>query len=571
MRLRSGTKIWAWAIFCLVVVQAGASSFLPRCYRLTLVTDWLAFVLMLSAAVAFTRNAFSSNRQQRLVWILLGGGYAIEAGSQLVWMHYELVVKQTPVMSLSDAGIYLAWTALILAFALRPHVELTQQHARLGTMDLLLLLLWGLYLYLFLVIPWQYISPEPQSYGPAYKYLALAQDMILLSIVLHGWLRSSGRWRYFYALLTGIVAVDTVMEYFVDTLSESGIYFTGSWYDVTTAACLGGMTIAALMSHRLEPLTERGDPHSERYWRWASRLAAPIILILPLLAAWTFLDRNLPSAVWTFRVVLSLVAVVVFAFVGIVKQARLEKELAGANRELLDAALTDLLTGVRNRRFFVNSIESDVQQVLRSYAGNPSADMRNRDFVFYLIDIDNFKRVNDQYGHKIGDHVLVEVARRISSAARLSDAVIRWGGEEFLLLSRFTERGEGDILANRLLTSIGARPFHVEGVEKKLFVTCSVGWAVFPWAETDPKRLSHEQVLTLADYALYQAKGLGRNRAVGLLPEGETVRGGTVAPSIYINGIPSSPVLTLGPSIENISKSKPAAMPGNAVAASASD
>jgi len=566
--LRSSSKIWAWAVVCLVAAQMVASMFLPKSYRLTAITDWICFVLMVSASLAFARNAFSGNRRQRLVWALLSAGYAIEAGSQILWMHWELVVKQTPIMSLGDAGIYLAWTALILAFALRPHVELTPQHQRLGTLDLLLLLLWGLYLYLFLVIPWQYLSPEPQSYGPAYKYLALAQDMILLSIVLHGWLRSSGPWRYFYALLTGIVAVDTVMEYFVDTLSENGVYVTGSWYDFTTAACLGGMTFAALMAHRLEPLSERGDPDSERYWRWASRLAAPVTLILPLLAAWSFLDRNLPNSVWKFRVVLSLVAVVVFGFVGIVKQARLEKELAHANHELLDASLTDPLTSIRNRRFFANTIDGDVQQALRSFIGNPSSELRNRDLVFYLIDIDHFKKVNDQFGHKIGDQVLVEVVRRINSAARLTDVLIRWGGEEFLLLSRHTDRKEGHVLASRVLASVGSRPYRVEASKAELNITCSIGWAVFPWAQMEPKLVAHEQILVLADYALYQAKGAGRNQAVGLLPEGETVRGGTIAPTIYINGIPASPVTTPGPLIEAISEPDLNKTPAKAAAAS---
>jgi len=542
---------------------------LPKSYRLTAITDWISFVLMVSASAAFARNAFSANRRQRLVWILLGGGYAIEAGSQILWMHWELVVKQRPAMSLGDAGIFLAWAALILGFALRPHVEPTPQHQRLGTLDLLLLLLAGLYLYLFLVIPWQYLAPEPQSYGPAYKFLAMSQDVILLSIVVLGWRHSSGRWRYFYALLTGIVAFDTVMEYVVDTLDEAGVYFSGSWYDSTTAACLAGMTLAALIAQGLEPASEHGDPNSERYWRWASRLAAPVTLILPLLAAWSFLDRSLPNSVWKFRVVLSLAGVVVFAFVGIVKHARLEEELANANHELLDASLTDLLTGVRNRRFFANSIEADVQQVLRSFVSNPSADLRNRDLVFYLIDIDHFKKVNDQFGHKIGDQVLVEVARRINSAARLSDAVIRWGGEEFLLLSRYTDRREAPILANRVLDAVGSKPYRIEVSKADLRITCSLGWAAFPWTEMEPKLVAHDQVLALADYALYQAKDSGRNRAVGLLPAGETVRGGTVTPTIYINGIPASPVNTSGPHIEEISKPDQATTPAKTAAASA--
>ena len=441
------------------------------------------------------------------------------------------------------------------------------QHRRLGTLDLLLLLLAGLYLYLFLVIPWQYLAPEPQSYNPAYTFLALAEDVILLSIVLLGWRHSSGRWRHFYALLIVVVTFDTIMEYVEDTLPDA-LSFTGGWYDAATAAGVAGMTLAALLAYRLEPVSEHEDPDSERYWRWASRLATPFTIVLPLLAAWSFLDRSLPVSVWQFRVFLSLAAVVAFAAVGIVKQARLEKELARANHELLDASLTDLLTGVRNRRFFSNSIDTDVRQVLRSFINNPSNDPRNRDLVFYMVDIDHFKKVNDQFGHKVGDQILAEFARRINSAARLSDAVIRWGGEEFLLLSRYTDRKDAHTLAHRVLHAVGSRPYHVAAHNADLRITCSIGWAVFPWTEQEPGLVSYEEILVLADYALYQAKGSGRNRAVGLLPAGETVRAGTVAPTIYINGIPASPVTTPGPYVE-ISAPAQTATPANTAAASA--
>src|ERR1035437_1236739 len=186
-----------------------------------------------------------------------------------------------------------------------------------------------------------------------------------------------------------------------------------------------------------------------------------------------------------------------------------------------------------------------------------------------LIDIDHFKKVNDQFGHKIGDQVLAEVARRINSAALLSDAVIRWGGEEFLLLSRYTDRKEAHILANRILDSVGSKPYRVEASKLDLRVTCSLGWAVFPWTESDPKLVSHDQVLVLADFALYQAKGSGRNRAVGLLPAGQTVRAGTVAPTIYMNGIPASPVTTPGPSLDSISTPGSTTPSANTAAASA--
>jgi diguanylate cyclase (GGDEF)-like protein len=532
--------MWVRLLLCLVLVQTAASIFLPKSYLLTGITDCIILVLMVSASVAFGRNARTSHRRQRIVWILLSVGYAIESLAQVGWTYGELVRKETPSISAGDGAVFLAWTLLILGFALRPHVEPTDQQRHLGKLDLLILLLAGLYLYLFLVVPWGYIAPDPQSYGVSYKFLALAQDFILLSLLALGWKQSSAEWRKFYLLLSLIVAIDTVMEYVVDSLAETGVYFSGGWYDCATAICLAGMTLAALVAQGLAPVAGQGDSQSERYWRLASRLASPVSLILPVLTAWSFLDDGLPADVRRFRVLLSLLSIVVFVFIGITKQARLENELAGANRELLDASLTDVLTGVRNRRFFTNSIDSDVRQVLRSFAHQTGEDVRNRDLIFYLIDVDNFKKVNDQFGHQIGDQVLVEIARRINSAARLSDVVIRWGGEEFLLVSRQTDRANAHILAQRVLDAVGLQPCRFEGVGNHIHVTCSVGWAAFPWSEKDPNAKSHDQVLLLADSALYQAKDSGRNRGVGLLPAAN----GSV---LNANGIPTSSVTILGP------------------------
>jgi diguanylate cyclase (GGDEF)-like protein len=304
------------------------------------------------------------------------------------------------------------------------------------------------------------------------------------------------------------------------------------------------MTFAALIAYRLEPVTEYGDPASERYWRWTARLASPVTLVLPVLAAWTFFDNDLPAPVWRFRIMLSLAGIVVLGLIGFVKQYRLQNDLANANKELLEASLTDLLTGVRNRRFFAHSIHVDVQNVLRAFSRDPSADLRNRDLVFYLIDVDNFKPVNDRFGHKIGDQILVEVARRISSASRLSDAVIRWGGEEFLLLSRYTDRREAHVLANRVLTAVGAKPYRVNDSEVDLRITCSMGWAPFPWNQADPRKTMQDEVIAIADQALYQAKKAGKNRAVGLLPVDSTSGAGDV---VGVDGLSATRVVTAGP------------------------
>jgi len=116
--------------------------------------------------------------------------------------------------------------------------------------------------------------------------------------------------------------------------------------------------------------------------------------------------------------------------------------------------------------------------------------------------------------------LLVEVARQISSAIRHSDVLIRWGGDEFLVVSRYTNREEASILAERVLQAVGNEPSPLKGGHR-LRCTCSIGWAVFPWFVREPEAVDYTEVLRLADCALYDAKKAGKNQAIGMLPTRE--------------------------------------------------
>ena len=219
---------------------------------------------------------------------------------------------------------------------------------------------------------------------------------------------------------------------------------------------------------------------------WVATLAMIALLSLPVLAALEILDQNTPGPITRFRLLATMATILVMAYLVFVKQHRLGIQLARANHVLEEASLTDPLTGARNRRFFDASIEADVGQTLRAYADNH--DQRIRDLIFYVIDADGFKEVNDKYGHDAGDRVLVEMSRRISSAIRNSDILIRWGGEEFLVVSRYTDRAEAETLAGRVLAAVGDTPFLLEDKGEAIRKTCSIGWAAFPWYQEDPGR-----------------------------------------------------------------------------------
>ncbi len=199
------------------------------------------------------------------------------------------------------------------------------------------------------------------------------------------------------------------------------------------------------------------------------------------------------------------------------------RELGEANHKLEQASLTDPLTGLSNRRFLDLNIGADLSQAVRNAQQWLTLRDRNADLIFYFIDLDHFKRLNDWIGHAAGDAVLVELGRRLREIARTTDAVVRWGGEEFLIVSRWTNRQTGDVLAARMLEAVAAKPFVIEG--QPLHITCSVGWVPYPWSLVNPESLPFEEVLSLADRALYLAKREGRNRAVGVLPGPDNPKG----------------------------------------------
>lgn len=169
-------------------------------------------------------------------------------------------------------------------------------------------------------------------------------------------------------------------------------------------------------------------------------------------------------------------------------------ELEEARAEAQRSASTDLLTGVLNRRRFIQVAESILGRASRS--GRPVA--------VILLDIDNFKRINDQYGHRAGDEVLQRIGRLCSATLRPEDQVARWGGEEFVALLPDCSAQEALAVARRLRTAMTGALFQVN--DGTLQVSASIGVAS---TELGVEGLDH--LLTLADRAMYEVKRNGKD------------------------------------------------------------
>jgi len=166
----------------------------------------------------------------------------------------------------------------------------------------------------------------------------------------------------------------------------------------------------------------------------------------------------------------------------------------------LELAITDQLTGLYNRRFLFGQLTPLVQ---RAQCGGDAVSVMT-------IDIDHFKRLNDTYGHDVGDGVLRDFAVRLGANTRPSDFACRMGGEEFVVIMPRTNGDIACLAAERLRRSVCASPFIVAGQHTELEVTVSIGVACTIEGED-----SAETLLKRADEALYEAKHSGRNRVIG--------------------------------------------------------
>jgi diguanylate cyclase (GGDEF)-like protein len=163
--------------------------------------------------------------------------------------------------------------------------------------------------------------------------------------------------------------------------------------------------------------------------------------------------------------------------------------------EMERLAITDGMTGIYNRRHFLALADHEWAKACRY----------NRPLALLLVDIDHFKSINDNYGHQIGDDVIIHLARFVSSCKREVDVLARLGGEEFVLLLPDANLQQAKIFAERLRNEVATHPVALSG--RAISVTISVGVAA-----RSSKATSVSRLISLADEALYESKRGGRNR-----------------------------------------------------------
>lgn len=249
---------------------------------------------------------------------------------------------------------------------------------------------------------------------------------------------------------------------------------------------------------------------------WPKRILIVISIIIVLVlsyseyAQWITIVRYSARDIRYFDVFPQLILVMivlVFLVSVIIKKYRNEHEkvlryadeLLTANKKMEIMVNTDFLTRLFNRSYILDKIEYEKKKMMRT--GKP--------FSIILADIDDFKKINDTYGHNCGDFILKNIALDIMGSLRKSDTAARWGGEEFLLLLPETNINNAKIVAEKIRRNICEKVYISEKEQHK--VTLSMGLSVF----SDPKEDKEiHSLIKEADVALYEGKKSGKNRVV---------------------------------------------------------
>ena len=330
MPLSSRFKLWTWLLAALVLAQIGVSLRMPKGETLTVTSDLIQTALLMVASAAFLPNILRSRRslpRARVFWILMAGSMLFWLAYQGMWNYFEVFLRQdVPEVFTGDVVLFLHLVPMMAALAALPHLRDDEQETRIRMLDLSLLLIWWIFLYVYVVIPWQTVQVDAAIYGANFNLLYLTEKLVLLvSLAILAYTAQDG-WRHVYGQLLGASALYASSSYLANWAIERQIYYTGSIYDIPWIISIAWIGTVALTASRWD-LSE-SKPSRPILGVWISRLGMLAIFSLPGFALRALLQAGSPAPVRKFRIILSLFTTVVMGAMVFWRQSMLGQELS---------------------------------------------------------------------------------------------------------------------------------------------------------------------------------------------------------------------------------------------------
>ncbi|WP_445169859.1 putative bifunctional diguanylate cyclase/phosphodiesterase [Mycolicibacterium sp. Dal123E01] len=477
----SHVAVSAAAVFVAIVVLILGGGALGQ--RLSVIDD-LLFVALTVPAVLFTALAARSLRgRRRLAWLSMTVGLLGWGVGESISTLFEVRLHHVPFPSVADAAYLLLPVGACAALLFYP-VASNQSRARLFLDGLIVAGSLFLMSWVTILRP-LYLWHHSGQLGFAISLIYPISDILVLTVAGVVLVNASTDHRLSLTLMIAGAACFALSDSAFAFLTANGSYASGGVFDIGWAAGLLLVTVAAVAAR------EGGD--SERVAVALPGWASVWMPYTPLLLA-AIVAAAQPVPVLQSRPVIVVASVLVVAV--LVRQFLAVSENRRLVATVADQALRDPLTGLANRALFSERLDHAMKQLAEE--GLPLAVL--------AIDLNDFKLVNDNLGHLVGDDLLIGVARRLRTCIRAGDSVARQGGDEFAVLVSGSAE-EAEAVGRRVVEAFG-EPFLLGSHE--LLIRPSVGLAVADAAEP---QLTAEELLRRADTAMYTAKR-SRLRAV---------------------------------------------------------
>jgi len=321
-----------WLIAAWVVIlgsYAVISRLLGPGARLSAFGDTVQCLIPLLANAALLINAVSPNWRRTVFWMLLALGSTLWMVGQFGWTYYEVYLHAPlPTPFVGDIVIFVHTVPIMAALGVHPYAKRIEPPLRFGTVDFSLLLLWWVYLYVFAVIPWQYVSLNPDRYSANFDAVYLIENLVVvIGFALLVW-QSQGSWRRIYIHLLGASGTYAVFSLLANRAIQQGTYYTGSIYDLPLLTSFLWYGTAGVIAYRqraednstIGPEWNMLENHRKYNSPGATWLAMGAVLSLPVLALWSLYWSPAPAAVREFRVVATLIAILPFTFLVFLRQ-----------------------------------------------------------------------------------------------------------------------------------------------------------------------------------------------------------------------------------------------------------
>ena len=431
------------------------------------------------AVIASALTAARRHPALRPVLLLLAASACASVFGDLVFYLLALVGGEVAYPSVADIGYLASYPLMTLAFLAIVRRRTPGWDGASAIDAAIVAVSAGYLIFEFVIVPTVAVSSENVAtlVSVAYPIGDLMMIMVGARLMLGAGPRTTSL-RMIGAYLATLLYADTL--YSVQSLN--GTYAAGNYLDAVWMA--GSFLLAAALQHPSVPAmvarSSAATPDAT-----VGRLA--VLAVAAIVAPTTMTVQYLRGAS-PHLLVAGLVCNVLFLLV--------LGRMAGLVRAQRQAAITDGLTGLRSRRYFEQALHSEAIRAERSGV----------EVGMLLLDIDNFKKVNDTYGHNGGDRVLVEVAHRLAGVVRPGDLVARYGGEEFAVLLPGADPERAAEIAERVRRAVAVTPVAV-GADRLHRVTVSIGVAGLPSTCADA-----DEMVLAADRALYASKHAGKDR-----------------------------------------------------------